>query len=65
MIDYKLKYNKNIFYSDTDSIFTEKTLPDSIFTNTELGLMKNELIDKSINKKVNRAIFLGNKKYFY
>jgi len=50
----------NIYYSDTDSIFTDKPLPDNLIGNN-LGLMKDEL-NGSIIKE---AYFLGIKQYGY
>jgi hypothetical protein len=58
MIKYKL--SDDIFYTDTDSIFTSTILNESEI-GKELGLMKDELNGKIINK----AIFLGIKRYGY
>ena len=41
MIKYKLKYD--IYYTDTDSIFTSNDLPE-LEVGTELGMMKDELM---------------------
>ena len=56
MMKYKL--NDNIFYTDTDSLFTDTPLN---FENigSEIGLMKDELDGKIINE----AYFLGIKQY--
>jgi hypothetical protein len=58
MIKYKLKYD--IFYTDTDSIFTSDKLPD-FELGSDLGLMKDELKGKVISE----AYFLGIKQYGY
>lgn len=60
MNNYKLLHGINIYYTDTDSIFTDKPLPDHL-VGPDLGQMKDELNGKVII----RAIFLGNKKYCY
>lgn len=52
--------NINVYYSDTDSIFTDKTLPDNL-VGVELGLLKDELDGLVINE----AYFLGIKQYGY
>ena len=49
-----------IYYSDTDSLFINKPLPSS-YVNNELGGLKDELKGMIINK----AYFLGTKKYGY
>ena len=48
----------SIYYTDTDSIFTDKPLPDHMI-GKELGLMKDELDGEVIQ----RAYFLGIKRY--
>jgi hypothetical protein len=58
MIKYKL--SSNIYYTDTDSIFIDESLPDNEI-GKELGLMKDELDGCVIEK----AIFLGIKQYGY
>lgn len=55
-----LKLGIKIFYTDTDSIFTDKEIPDYLI-GKELGLLKDELNGKFIKK----AYFLGIKKYGY
>ena len=57
---YCLLINIKIFYTDTDSVFTDKPLPHSM-VGQDLGLLKDELSGKTIQ----RAIFLGNKNYCY
>ena len=58
MIKYKLK--DGIYYTDTDSIFTDYDLnPEEI--GSDLGLMKDELKGNIIEK----AYFLGIKQYGY
>nr|YP_010160567.1 DNA polymerase [Gymnopilus junonius]QRH17753.1 DNA polymerase [Gymnopilus junonius] len=58
MIPFKLNYD--VYYSDTDSIFTSDKLPDSL-VGKDLGLMKDELDGLLIKE----AIFLGLKQYGY
>lgn len=58
MIQFKL--NNSIYYSDTDSIFTDKPL-DANLIGKDLGLMKDELNGLLIKE----AYFLGIKKYGY
>lgn len=60
MMKYKLIPGIEIFYFDTDSIFTNKPLP-SYLIGDDLGLMKDELKGGFIKK----AYFLGIKKYGY
>jgi hypothetical protein len=62
MNKYKTLPGYTIYYSDTDSIFTNKPLPKEI-VNKELGMMKNELTGKAIDNKAIEAIFLGIKRY--
>ncbi len=53
----QFKNNKyKLYYSDTDSIFIDRPLDDSVISNTELGKMKLEGI-------YNKAIFLAPKVY--
>ena len=56
----QFKNNENCFYSDTDSIFTNKPL-NIKFMGEEIGLMKDEMNGIIINK----GLFLGIKKYGY
>nr|YP_009710784.1 DNA polymerase type B [Amanita thiersii]QFZ98733.1 DNA polymerase type B [Amanita thiersii] len=56
----QFKNNSDIFYSDTDSIFTSKPLPSEMI-GSELGLMKDELGGKLIKE----AYFFDIKKYGY
>ena len=60
MIKYKTIPGINVFYTDTDSIFTDKPLPLHMIGD-DLGLMKDELNGQTIIK----AYFLGIKKYGY
>jgi hypothetical protein len=55
MSQFKNNKDYNLYYSDTDSIYIDKPLPDS-FIGKELGLMKLEYICKD-------AIFLAPKVY--
>nr|YP_009710628.1 DNA polymerase type B [Amanita brunnescens]QFZ98577.1 DNA polymerase type B [Amanita brunnescens] len=56
MTQFKNNKNYNLFYSDTDSIFTDKPLPEDLISNTILGKLKLEMIAK-------KAIFLAPKVY--
>lgn len=58
MMQYKL--DDNVLYTNTDSIFTDKLLPNHM-VNNELGFMKDELDGKIIKE----ALFLDIKKYGY
>ena len=63
MMRYKALLSKldiQLYYTDTDSIFIDKELPQELIGN-ELGLMKDELKGGIIKK----AYFLGIKKYGY
>lgn len=60
MMKYKTLPGINIYYSDTDSIFVDKELPDH-FIGSELGQMKDELNGEVIKE----AYFFGIKKYGY
>ena len=62
MMKYKTLPGYTIYYSDTDSIFINKPLPDHLVDSNELGFMKNELYKLKTNK-IDVGIFLGNKKY--
>ena len=56
----QFKNNENCFYTDTDSIFTDKPL-DIEFIGKDLGQMKDEMDGVIIDK----CIFMGIKKYGY
>ena len=58
MLKYKL--SDSVYYTDTDSIFTDKPLNISEIS-SELGFMKDELDGNVISK----AYFLGIKQYGY
>ena len=60
MIKYKTLDDVKIYYTDTDSIFTDKELPSNMVGN-EIGQMKDELDGGWIKE----AYFLGVKKYAY
>jgi hypothetical protein len=60
MMKYKLIPGIKIYYFDTDSMFTDKPLPEYLIGDG-LGLMKDELKGGIIKK----AYFLGIKKYGY
>jgi hypothetical protein len=62
MMDYKNNPNFEVYYTDTDSIFTNKPLPDYMVGN-ELGQMKNETLDKYGVETIDKACFVGIKKY--
>jgi hypothetical protein len=55
-----IKLGIKLYYTDTDSIFVDKELP-SYLVGTDLGQLKDELKGGYINK----AYFLGIKKYGY
>lgn len=57
MSQFKINTEYNLYYSDTDSIYIDKPLPDSMISNTILGKMKLEYILKN-------AIFLAPKVYY-
>jgi len=57
MSQFKNNPNFNLFYSDTDSIYIDRPLPDYMISSTILGKMKLEYI-------CNRAIFLAPKVYY-
>ena len=50
---------ENIYYCDTDSIFTSKEIPEKYISDTELGLWKYE------SKTIIKAVFLAPKLYYY
>nr|YP_004376378.1 hyp16 [Moniliophthora roreri]ADO51599.1 hyp16 [Moniliophthora roreri] len=56
----KYKINNNIYYTDTDSIFIDKPLPNNEI-GKDLGLMKDELEGNIIEE----AYFFGIKQYGY
>lgn len=56
MTQFKNNPNFNLFYTDTDSIYIDKKLPEELVSNNELGKLKLELICK-------KAIFLAPKVY--
>jgi DNA polymerase family B len=63
MIELKMlliKLGIKLYYTDTDSIFVDKIIPDYLIGN-DLGQLKDELNGKFIEK----AFFLGIKKYGY
>lgn len=53
--------NHGVLYTDTDSVFTTQPLPSNLVSSTELGLFKDELN----GGKIDRAIFLGPKQYYF
>lgn len=57
MSQFKNKPNFNLYYSDTDSVYIDKPLPNDLVNNTILGKMKLEHI-------CNEAIFLSPKVYY-
>lgn len=61
MMKYKTLPGISVYYTDTDSIFIDKQLPTDM-EGIELGQMKNEL---GSGNKIDKAIFLGSKKYGY
>lgn len=58
MIKYKYSEGVNVYYSDTDSIVTDKTLP----TDNELGGLKNEMLKHGV-ETISEAYFIGPKEY--
>lgn len=63
MIKYKTMLGYECYYSDTDSVFLDKPLTECMIGN-EIGEMKNELESMGA-KHIDKAYFLGNKKYGY
>jgi hypothetical protein len=61
MMKYKTLFTDHIYYSDTDSIFTDIELPKEMVGN-ELGQMKDVLTKMKTNI-IDKALFLGNKQY--
>ncbi len=57
MSQFKNNPNFNLFYSDTDSIYIDRPLPDEFISSTVLGKMKLENI-------LDEAIFLAPKVYY-
>lgn len=62
MMDYKNNPDFDVYYTDTDSIFTDKPLPSQLVGDA-LGQMKNESLDKWGVEKIDKACFVGIKKY--
>jgi hypothetical protein len=62
MMDYKNNPDFDVYYTDTDSIFTDKPLPDHL-VGDNLGQMKNEAMDKWGVETIDKACFVGIKKY--
>ena len=62
MMEYKHDYD--CYYSDTDSIFISKPLPDNLI-GSEIGQFKNELLEKCNPPIIKQAYFLGIKQYAY
>jgi len=58
MSQFKNNPEYNLYYSDTDSIYIDKKLDDSLVSNTILGKMKLEAI-------IDKAIFIAPKVYGY
>lgn len=58
MIKYKTLNGINIYYSDTDSIITDKPLP----TSNELGGLKNEMLKHGV-ETISECYFIGPKEY--
>src|SRR5277367_331748 len=58
MIKYKCIENINVYYSDTDSMITDKPLP----TSKELSGLKNEMI-KHGSEQISEGYFIGPKEY--
>jgi len=54
MSQFKNNLNFNLYYSDTDSIYIDKLLPDELVSRKILGKMKLEHV-------INKAIFLSPK----
>jgi hypothetical protein len=62
MMDYKNNPDFEVLYTDTDSIFTNKPLPKHL-VGDGLGQMKNETLDKFGVECIDKACFVGLKKY--
>ena len=57
MSQFKNNLNYNLYYTDTDSIYIDKPLPENLVNDKILGKMKLENI-------INKAIFLAPKVYY-
>jgi hypothetical protein len=57
MSQFKNNSDFNLYYSDTDSIYIDKALPESLVNSKILGMMKLE-------HKINKTIFLAPKVYY-
>lgn len=62
MMEYKNHPDFLVYYTDTDSLFTDKPIPEYLI-GKELGLMKNETLDKYGVETISQATFIGLKKY--
>lgn len=56
MSQFKNNPDIKLYYSDTDSVFTEKPLPDNLIDDTKLGLLKLE-------KVLTKIVAIGPKVY--
>jgi len=56
MHKYKVNQNYSVFYSDTDSLFTDRPLPDSVVSEKDIGKFRLE-------GKVKEAFFVAPKLY--
>jgi hypothetical protein len=57
MTQFKNNPNFILYYSDTDSAYLDRPLPDSMISSTELGKLKLENV-------IDKAIFLAPKMYY-
>jgi DNA polymerase elongation subunit (family B) len=57
MTQFKNNLDFNLYYSDTDSIYLDRPLPDYMVSSTELGKLKLENV-------LDKAIFLAPKMYY-
>jgi hypothetical protein len=57
MSKFKNNPNFNLFYTDTDSAYLDRPLPDYMVSNTELGKMRLEYV-------LDKAVFLAPKVYY-
>jgi hypothetical protein len=62
MMDYKNHPDFDVYYTDTDSLFTNRPIPSHL-VGKELGRMKNETLDKYGVESIAEATFVGLKKY--
>jgi hypothetical protein len=62
MMNYKNHPDFEVYYTDTDSLFTNRPIP-SYLVGKELGQMKNETLDKYGVETIAAATFVGLKKY--